>query len=100
MSKTVDHVVFFKLKEVSEEKEKELMEELNSLPSKIEGVQTLTFGRNITPERAQGYNYALRATFDSKEIIQKYAIHPEHVKVATKLKELFEAPPICLDWEY
>jgi len=85
---------------VTEEQEKDLAQQIAQLSEKIEGVQKVVFGRNISPERAQGYTHALRATFDSRDIIQKYAIHPEHVKVATQLKSFAEAPAMCLDWEH
>ena len=66
----------------------------------IEGVQKVTFGKNISIEKGQGNNYALRATFDSREIIQKYAVHPEHLKVVAVLKEIFDGTPTVVDWEY
>ncbi|KAL9649016.1 hypothetical protein ABK040_008394 [Willaertia magna] len=97
---SVEHVVFFKLKDISEEQERSLKEQVEQLVNKIDGVLSIVFGRNISPERSQGYTHALRATFQSKEIIKIYAEHPEHVKVATQLKSLAEAPAICLDWEH
>jgi len=80
------HIVMFKFKEQNKEqniaKTKEL---LNSLVSKIEELTSLEVGVNFdTAERA--YDLSLYSKFASKEDLNSYAIHSEHLKVVAFIK--------------
>ncbi|OQR53292.1 Dabb family protein [Bacillus sp. CDB3] len=86
-----EHLVFLKLNENSTpEKEKELLQILQSLKKDIPGIEELTVGLNVTEEtdQIQGYRLGLRVTFDSKESLQKYQNHPAHVEFKNKVKNL------------
>jgi len=80
------HIVMFKFKEQNKEqniaKTKEL---LNSLVGKIEELTSLEVGVNFdTAERA--YDLSLYSKFASKEDLNSYAIHSEHLKVVAFIK--------------
>ena len=94
----VEHMVWAKFNDdVTEAKKAELVDALKSLENKVPGIQRFTIGKNFT-ERAMGYDLGFVVTLDSKEALDIYANHPEHVKVAVELKE--NAQLMAMDFEF
>jgi len=84
----VVHIVLLEFKEENKKenilKIKELLEELEN---KIDVLNTMEVGINFdTAPRAM--DLSLYSTFDSKEDLNTYAVHPEHLKVVEKIKEV------------
>jgi len=51
----VSHVVFLKLKEMSSEEEKNIKQQILKLKDLISGIVSVSFGKNISPERSKGF---------------------------------------------
>ena len=82
------HIVLLEFKEENKKenilKIKELLVELEN---KIDVLNTMEVGINFdTAPRAM--DLSLYSTFDSKEDLNTYAVHPEHLKVVEKIKEV------------
>jgi hypothetical protein len=92
------HIVMFKFKEANKaaniEKAKAMLE---ALVEKIEPLQTMEVGIDFNgSERA--YDLSLYSTFESKEGLQTYAVHPAHLEVVAFIKEVTEASKV-VDYE-
>ncbi len=86
----INHVVLFKLKDFpAGEKENVLIELkglLESLKDKIPEVKYLEVRLNFEVD-AKSHDIVLLSHFESFENLNKYRIHPEHLKVLAKIKE-------------
>ncbi len=84
------HIVFLEFKEENKEQNivrvKELLE---GLISKIDELNSLEVGINFD-QAPRAMDLALHTTFDTKEDIETYATHPEHLKVVEVIKEVTE----------
>lgn len=83
----IRHILFIKFKENAEvsgiEKLKGLFE---AMPNKVEGVTSVEWGLNDSPEnKNQGYTHSVLMTFANEEGRQNYLSHPEH----DALKDVF-----------
>ncbi len=83
----IRHILLIKFKENAEvsgiEKLKGLFE---AMPSKVEGVTSVEWGLNDSPEnKNQGYTHSVLMTFANEEGRQNYLPHPEH----DALKDVF-----------
>ena len=82
------HIVMFRFKE--ENKETNLTEVTARLNSLVELIPTLKFievGLDFSrTERA--FDLSLYSKFDTKEDLQAYAVHPEHLKVVELIKSV------------
>lgn len=82
----VEHMVWFKFREdVPQARRDELAKALRALPTVIPEILRLHVGFNFT-ERARGCQMGLIVTFESKESLGVYDVHPEHVAVAKQLR--------------
>ena len=84
----VVHIVLLEFKEENKEenilKIKKLLE---GLEKKIDVLNTMEVGINFdTAPRAM--DLSLYSTFNSKEDLNAYSVHPEHLNVVEKIKEL------------
>ncbi|WP_432798283.1 Dabb family protein [Poriferisphaera sp. WC338] len=70
---------------------------LGALRTKVPGITHLSVGQNFT-DRANGFTHGLLVTLESKSALETYATHPEHVPVATALKE--DATLMAMDYEF
>lgn len=82
----VKHIVMWKIKDSHEGLDKEalglkLKSVLEDLTSKIEQIRELEVGINFNPSEAS-CDVVLYSTFDSKDDLEIYQKHPDHVKVA------------------
>jgi len=77
---SVEHLVLFKLKDTATEEEvNALAKGLLSLTS-VPGVKAISAGRNFT-DRGKGFTFGLRVTLESKEALEVYRVHPDHLRV-------------------
>jgi arginine deiminase len=86
----VNHVVLFKLKDYPKEEKVRILDELKalleSLQQKITEVKFIEVGVNYELE-AKSYDLALVSYFESIHDLEVYKVHPEHMKVAERIKE-------------
>ena len=83
----IRHILLIKFKEHAELSEIEKLKALfEAMPSKVEGVTSIEWGLNDSPEnKNQGYSHSVLMTFDDEAGRQNYLPHPEH----DALKEVF-----------
>lgn len=85
----ITHIVFLSIKPGLDKKEvlKTLKKKLLDLNYSIEELQHLEFGCNFN-ESPASYDAALYSTFTSRENLQAYQVHPEHIKVKEYISEV------------
>jgi len=98
----VKHVILWQLKDEYTEEQKaqikaEIKENLEGLQGRIPGllemkIQTEAF-------KASNADFMLDSTFESREALEGYAVHPEHVKIADENVRPFVKYRSCLDFE-
>ena len=99
----IKHVVMFKLKSFETDIEKqnaisEIKSNLEKLPSLISEIKHFEIGVNkIESERSA--EIVLISEFNSFEDLNKYQIHPEHLKVADIIIKLRERSTV-VDFEF
>jgi len=83
----IRHILLIKFKECSEASEiMKLRALFESMPDKIEGVVSVEWGVNDSPEgKNQGYTHSVLMTFTDEKGRSHYLPHPEH----EALKEVF-----------
>lgn len=82
----IKHIVMWKLKDSHEGMSKDelvarIKGELEGLKEAIPEIKTMELGRNFN-ELPVSYDVALYSEFESREHLEIYQKHPEHVKVA------------------
>ncbi len=86
----INHVVLFKLKQYPEEEKVKIIAELKalieSLKGKIEELKFIEVGINYELN-ARSFDMALISHFETAEDLDKYRVHPEHLKVAERIRE-------------
>ena len=82
------HIVMFKFKDEDKiQNIAKVKEALLELPSKIEELKSLEVGVDFN-QSERAFDLSLYSTFDSKEALQTYAVHEEHLKVVALIKEV------------
>jgi len=82
------HIVIFKFNEQNiEENILKVTQELNNLVDKIDALKSMEVGANFT-ESDRAFDLSLYSTFETKEDLKAYAIHPEHLKVVEFIKSV------------
>ena len=94
----IRHIVFFKFKpEITEEQKNKLLEDLKKLKKKIPLIQRLEVEFDIG-KKPNSFDLALNSDFSSWEDVEKYSIHPDHIKVVEFIKEISD--DVCkVDYE-
>lgn len=86
----INHVVLFKINDFEQiEKEKirnELKSLLESLKEKIDVLKYVEVGLNYQLD-TKSYDMVLQTHFENEEDLNKYRVHPEHLKVLERIKE-------------
>jgi len=86
----INHVVLFKLKDYPEAEKIQVIAELKGLleglKEKIEEVKHIEVGANYELE-AKSYDIVLISHFENIDDLNKYRVHPEHLKVVDRIKE-------------
>ncbi len=88
----IKHIVLWKLKENAEgrpkpEASRELKAALEGLKGKIPELRALEVGVNFNPADTAS-DVSLYTEFKSREDLEKYQKHPEHLKVAEIVRKL------------
>lgn len=82
------HVVFFKFKpESSAEEISGLIRDLQQLPSRIADIRGFEVGCDVVRSE-RSFDLALVSTFDDLAALQRYQVHPDHLPVVAKVKQL------------
>ena len=82
------HIVMFKFKEENRESNiKKIEQELNGLVAKIDELKSIEVGIDFNQSQ-RAFDLSLYSTFDSKEALNTYAVHDEHLKVVSLIKEV------------
>jgi len=86
----IKHIVFMKFKaSVTDNNITELETAMAGLPGKIPEIREYQFGRDIIHSE-RSYDFALISAFDDLEAMKRYQVHPAHLPVIAKVKELSE----------
>ncbi len=98
----IKHIVMWKLKESVEGVDKavnlrRMKKLLESLPEKIPQIREFEVGVNTIPSDA-AWDISLVSGFDSKEDLDSYQKHPEHVAVAQFIGKIRESRAL-VDYE-
>lgn len=82
------HIVMFKFKDENKSSNiQEVLKRLNALTQLIPTLKSMEVGVNFTlSERA--FDLSLYSTFETKEGLDAYAVHPEHLKVVELIKSV------------
>ncbi len=86
--KMIVHIVMFKFR--ADNKRANIIQvqkELNALVEKIDELKSIEVGIDFNGSQ-RAYDLSLYSTFDSKDALGCYAIHPEHLKVVELIKEV------------
>lgn len=87
----IRHIVFFKFKSsATQEDVTSLTGKLRGLASEIGWIRSIEVAKDIGG-KTNSYDLALNTLFDSMEDVERYAIHPEHVKVLDMVKRVCES---------
>ena len=82
------HIVIFKFKEENKALNLEkVQEKLLQLESSIDCLKSMEVGINFT-DSERAFDLSLYSTFETQEDLKAYAIHEEHLKVVTLIKEV------------
>jgi hypothetical protein len=94
----VVHIVTFKFKE--ENKKANIIQAkqmLENLMGAVPTLRSMDVGINFSPEE-RAMDLSIITAFESKEGLQAYAIHPEHLKVVDFIKTVVEYSKV-VDYE-
>eukprot|EP00026_Physarum_polycephalum_P022596 Phypoly_transcript_26790.p1 GENE.Phypoly_transcript_26790~~Phypoly_transcript_26790.p1 ORF type:complete len:104 (+),score=18.37 Phypoly_transcript_26790:162-473(+) len=98
----IEHVLFFKLKPLTDEEYTKLYTMAMGLKEKIPGILEISLGKHTLwnpNDRSGGYTHGFRVKFVDSEALKVYGPHEEHQKFVALLSTLRESPPLCLDWQ-
>ncbi len=97
----VRHIVAWKIAQTDDKEQKilKIKEELEALKDKVDVIVDIEVGINFN-ESDGACDIVLISTFNSKEDLNTYQAHPEHVEVASN----FVRPNVCerrvIDYEF
>ena len=82
------HIVMFKFKEANKASNLKIVEEkLKDLVSKIDELKCMEVGIDFN-QSDRAFDLSLYSSFNSKEALAAYAVHEEHLKVVSLIKEV------------
>lgn len=82
------HIVMFKFKEEGRvENIVEVKKRLDALVGLVPALKKIEVGINFT-ESPRAFDLSLYSVFDTKEDLDAYAVHPEHLKVVELIKSV------------
>ena len=82
------HIVMFKFIDENKEQNLEIVKKrLLELPSLIASLKSMEVGINFTIS-PRAFDMSLYSTFDTKEALDEYATHPEHLKLVELIKSV------------
>ncbi len=81
------HIVMFQFKEENKEEHiNRVSDMLNALLDSVPTLRGMEVGRNFN-ESERAMDLSIITSFDDKEGLKAYAMHPEHLKVVEYIKE-------------
>jgi hypothetical protein len=84
----IKHIVFFKFKENTTEKEiREFEKNLQPLPASIDEIRHFEFGRDVIRSE-RSFDIALIVDFEDLDAGERYQKHPAHLKVIEKARNI------------
>lgn len=88
----IRHILLIKFKPTALESEVVKLRALfESMPSTIEGVVSVEWGENDSPEgKNQGYSHSVLMTFADEEARERYLPHPAHKALKVVFRPLLE----------
>lgn len=86
----ITHIVFFKLKDRSEESIARTAAVLRDMEGKIDELKHIEVGIDVL-HSDRSYDIALVTKFESMEALQAYQVHPVHQKVIEHMAQVREA---------
>ena len=88
----IRHILLIKFKASAEAlKIDQLRVLFEAMPTKIEGVDSVEWGVNDSPERLnKGYTHSVLMTFADEQSRQRYLPHPEHEALKKSFSPLLE----------
>lgn len=88
----IRHILLIKFKDSAEISEVEKLRTLFELmPTKIEGVVSVEWGLNDSPEnKNKGYTHSVLMTFSNEAARQSYLPHPEHEALKSVFRPLLQ----------
>ena len=95
----IKHIVLWRIAENKEETAKLMKEKLEELKDKIDLIVDLQVGINYNESEAAS-DIALVSTFKSREDLQAYIVHPEHVKVGAEYVRPNVSERRVIDYEF
>jgi len=82
------HIVMLKFKEEDKESNLEKVKiELNALVGKIDELKSIEVGIDFNQSQ-RAFDLSLYSTFESKEDLNAYAVHPAHLEVVSLIKSV------------
>lgn len=93
----IKHIVFFKLKDRSEEAVQRTAEILRSMDGKIEFVKSLEIGVDVLKSE-RSFDISLTAVVDSLEDLEAYQVHPVHQEIIKHMSEVKDSA-VAVDYE-
>lgn len=82
------HIVMFKFKDENKSSNiEEVTKRLNALVELIPTLKSMEVGVNFT-DSERAFDLSLYSMFETKEDLDAYAIHPEHLKVVELIKSV------------
>ncbi len=98
----VKHVIVWTLKDEYSASEKEdikkgIKEGLEGLKGKVPGIVEIRV--HINGLESSNTDLILDSTFENEDALKGYAVHPDHVKVATEKVRPFTSIRSCFDYE-
>ena len=85
----IRHIVFFKMKDsAGEAKTQKLAKELEALIERTDGLMQDCIVAFDVVHSENSYDIVLNSLFDNLADLDKYRVHPEHVKVVELIKKL------------
>lgn len=99
----IRHIVFWKLKETAngmtaKENAKKLIELFSSLNGKIEELVSIESGMDFNKSN-QAWDFALNTVFKTKEDLDAYQVHPEHLKIVEFVRTVVSDRSV-VDYEF
>ena len=90
----IRHVVHFKFKkEATPEQIKKITDEFAALKSKIDVVESIEWGTNVSPEGLdKGFSHCWIVSFKSAKDRDTYLVHPAHKAFVEILKPILDEP--------
>lgn len=92
------HIVLFKFKpEIRVAQIQELAAGLGGLPAHIEEIREFRFGHDVLHSE-RSYDLGLVCSFEDRDALQRYQVHPEHQKVVAMVRQIASSV-VAVDFE-